>query len=359
MPESRAQRVVVTENGVRRLCVDLLASLGVAHEDAEVTADVFIQAEMMGEESHGLRLFLHVLGRLEAGGDRASTLITTIMDRGAIAIWDANRSLGQVTAARAMSTAVDKARDHGIGFVTVRNGNSLTSAKYYALQAVERGMIGLVYTNTSRKMMPAPGGRTPVLGNNPFAMAAPAGRYTAFILDMACTEAAIERILRAMELGQPIPEGWALDRDGQDTTDPARALESMALLPFGGYKAFGLGMVHEILTSVLNGGPLFAGRSTGFEPYDGAMNTSFTLVAIDISAFQPVAAFERRMEAVLETIKSSEPRSKGSSILYPGERSLRELNHRRQEGMPVVTSTIAKLQDWAARLEVAPLKEGS
>ena len=269
-------RVRVTEAAMRRLCTELLEHLDVAEDDAAIVADVFIQAELMGEESHGLRLFLQVLGRLEAGGDRAATSITTVMDRGAVAVWDANRSLGQVTAAHAMALAVEKARLHGIGLVSVRNGNSLTSAKYYALMAARQGMVGLVYTNTSRKMMPPPGGRTPVLGNNPFAAAAPAGRFGAFVLDMASTAAAIERIVRAKELGETIPQGWALDRDGQPATDPARALESMALLPFGGHKAFGLAMVHEILTSVLNGGLIFAGQSTGFLPYGDPMNTSFT-----------------------------------------------------------------------------------
>ncbi len=344
-----AQSVTVGEDGLRRLCTDLLERLGVASDDAATTADVFLQAELMGEELHGLRLFLHVLGRLAAGGDRAETSVTTILDRGAIAVWDANRSLGQVTAARAMARAIEKARDHGLGFVSVRNGNSLTSAKYYAMLAASRGMIGLVYTNTSRKLMPPPGGRAPMLGNNPFAAAAPAGRYGAFVLDMACTAAAVERIVQAKERNEPIPPGWALDRDGRETTDPARALETMALLPFGGHKAFGLAMVHEILTSVLSGGLIFAGQSSGFLPYEGPMNTSFTLVAIDIAAFQPVAEFERRMETFLGTIKSAEPLSSEKPILFPGERSLAELERRRRDGIPVARQTFDKLCEWARK----------
>lgn len=336
-------------------CTALLETLGVTADDAATTVDVFLQAELMGEESHGLRLLLHVLGRIEAGGDRAKTDITVVTDRGAIALWDANRSLGQVTAVRAMSRAIEKAREHGLGLVTVRNGNSLTSAKYYALQAARAGMIGFVYTNTSRKMMPPPGGRTPVLGNNPVAVAAPAGRHGCFALDMACTSAAIERILRARDLGIPIPSGWALDSEGRETTDAAEALKSMSLLPFGGYKAFGIAMVNEIVTSVLNGGLIFAGDSTGFQPYAGPMHTSFTLQAIDIAAFQPVTTFERRMETFLDTIKAAEPREPGARILFPGERAQAEQLRRTEAGIPVVAQTLDKLQAWADRLGVARL----
>lgn len=359
MKHAKDQREIVGETELRGQCVALLEGLGVSADDAATTADVFLQAELMGEESHGLRVFVMVLERLKAGGDRAVTKIDSVMDRGATALWDANRSLGQATAARAMKLAMNKARDHGIGFVAVRNGNSLTSAKYYPLMAAREGMIGIAYTNTSRKLMPPPGGKTPVLGSNPVAVAAPAGRYGAFALDMACTAAAVERIVKAKERGETIPVGWALDQDGQETTDPARALESLALLPFGGYKAFGLGMVHEILTSVLSGGPLRAGNSTGFAPYDGAMNTSFSLQAIDIAAFLPVAEFERRMEEFIEAVKSVERTASDAPILFPGERALGKMERRRKDGIPVIADTMDKLRAWARELGVPPLPDAA
>jgi LDH2 family malate/lactate/ureidoglycolate dehydrogenase len=344
------ERVVVAEGELRRLATDLLVALGVPAADAALTADVFLQAELMGEESHGLRLLPHLLGRLDTGGDRAVANIVTVVDRGAIAVWDAQRSLGQVTAARAMAKAVAKARDHGIGLVSVRNGNSLTSAKYYALQAAAAGMIGVVYTNTSRKLMPPPSGKTPVLGNNPFGFAAPAGRHGAFFLDMAMTTAAVERIVAAKDRGESIPQGWATDVAGVPTTDPSEALASMALTPFGGAKAFGLGMVHEILTSVLNGGALFAGAATGFLPYDSPMNTSFTVLAVDIAAFQPVADFERRMEEFLDTIKAVAPVDPAIPVRVPGERSRSELERRRRDGIPIHAATYAALRKWQERL---------
>jgi LDH2 family malate/lactate/ureidoglycolate dehydrogenase len=353
--EKVAGNITVEAEALRSTCIALLVELDVSPDDAETTADVFWQAETMGEPSHGIRLFLHVLGRLKAGGDRARTDIVTIMDRGAVALWDGQRSIGQVTAARAMKRAIEKARDNGIGFVTVRNSNSLTSAKYYPLMAADAGMIGMAFTNTSRKLMPPPGGRLPVLGNNPVAYAAPAGRYGAFVLDMACTAAAVERILAAREQGRPIPMGWALDVDGNETTDPDKALESLALLPFGGHKAFGLAMVHEILTSVIAGGDLFAGEAKGFLPYDGPMNTSFTLAAIDVSMFQSRESFESTMERMIDTIKASPRRDPAIAILHPGERSLAEFARRRQAGVPMEAQTVTALNKWAEELSVTPL----
>jgi len=350
-----APAVIVAAEPLEAHATALLRAVGVPADEAATTAAVFTQAELVGEPSHGIRLLLVVLGRIEAGGDRAVADIAVVRDRGAVAVWDARRSLGQVTAVRAMDAAVAKARAHGLGLVAVRDGNSLTSAKFYALRAAEAGCVGLVHTNASRKVMPPPGGRTPVMGNNPVAVAAPAGRYGTFVLDMACTAAAVERIAAARDGGEAIPRGWALDADGRDTTDPAAALESMALLPFGGYKAFGLALVHEMLTSVLAGGAVFAGGSTGFRPLDGPMNTSFTLSAMDIAAFDDPAAFAERMERMIDGLKASEPLAPGTEILFPGERALRERARRRAEGVPLAASTASDLAAWARRLGVAPL----
>jgi LDH2 family malate/lactate/ureidoglycolate dehydrogenase len=353
-PKSEDGLVVLRADSLRQNCETLLQAFGVSEEDAKTTVDVFLQAELMGEESHGIRLFLQVLNRIKAGGDRAVTHITVVMDRGAVAMWDANRSLGQVAAARAMRRAIEKAREFGIGFVGVRNSNSYTSAKYYPLLAAREGMLGITFTNTSRKLMPPEGGCTPVLGNNPISIAAPAAKHSPFVLDMACTQAAMERLLQARERGEKIPDNWALDSEGNPTADPARAIASGVLLPFGGYKAFGLGMANEILTSVLFGGILFCGDSKGFLPYDGAMNTSYSFQAINIEWFMPLDEFKARMDIVIETIKSSKLRPGIDRILVPGERSASELQKRLHHGIPLQRRVFDDLSRWSRDLGLAP-----
>ncbi len=333
----------------------VLEALGVPAEDARTTAEVFVGADVAGEPSHGLRLLLTVCRRLEAGGHRAATKVDVVRDAGAIAVWTAHRSLGQVVAARAMDVAVAKAQALGLGAVAVRDASSLTSAKHYALRAADAGCIGLVFTNASRKVMPPPGGTTPVMGNNPIAAAAPAGRFGAVCLDMAMTAAAIERINMAAESGTPLPPDWALGPDGQPTTDAALAAQVMTLLPFGGYKAFGLGLLTEILTSALAGGEVFAGESRGFFPVEAPMNTSFTLVALNVAAFTEPEAFAARVEAMIETMKRAAPASPGGTIRFPGERSQALALQRRREGVPIAAKTLAAFAALAERLGVAGL----
>lgn len=352
---SHDPRITFPEAVLRHQCEALLTREGVSPEDAARTVDVFLQSELMGEESHGLRLFCQVVERVRAGGDRTDTHIDVLSERAAVAHWDANRSLGQVVAARAMETAIEKARETGVGLVAVRNGNSFTSAKYYPLMAAEAGMVGCAFTNTSRKLMPPPGGVRPVLGNNPVAYGAPAGRYGAFVLDMACTAAAVEKIVKAAERGEELPPGWALDHEGRETRDPNVALETLSLQSFGGYKAFNLAAVHEILTSVLAAGALFAGDAKGFKPYEGAMNTSFTMLAIDISAFQPREAFEATMEQMIDTMKAVPLSPEATGISHAGERSRRELLRRQVEGIPLAGWTRDRLDALSEQAGLATL----
>lgn len=301
-----------------------------------------------------MRLFLHILGRLKGGGALPVPKVTVVMDRGAVALFDAHHSLGQVVAARGMHLAISKAREHGLGLVGIRNSNSYTSAKYYPLLAVGQGMLGITRAN-SVPMMPPDGGSTPIVGNNPLAMAAPAGEEFPFVLDMACAVAK-EKIFQAKERGETIPPTWGLGLDGNPTTDPAAALASGILLPFGGYKAFGLGIAHEILTSVLTGGPLFNGGWGEFTPYDKPMNVCIYLQAVNIEWFVPLAEFKRQMDTLIRTIKASALRPGVDRVYLPGERGFLEEQRRLREGIPLPLRVIDELCRWARDLGVAPIE---
>jgi LDH2 family malate/lactate/ureidoglycolate dehydrogenase len=349
-----AQRIRVAAEALRTNCTAMLLALGVPPGDAHITTDVFLQADLRGEESHGMRLFLHILGRLKHGGALPVPRVTVVMDRGAVALFDAHHSLGQVVAARGMQLAISKAREYGVGVVGVRNSNSYTSAKYYPLLAVKEGMLGITYAN-SVPMMPPEGGMTPTVGNNPLAIAAPAGEEFPFVLDMACATAK-EKIFQAKERGEPIPPTWALGPDGNPTTDPAAALASGILLPFGGYKAFGLGVAHEALTSVLMGGHLFNGGWGEFTPYDKPMNVSVYLQAINIAWFVSLAEFKRQMDTVIRTIKASAVRPGVERVYVPGEQGFLEERRRRRDGLPLPGRVVEELRRWAGELQVAPVE---
>lgn len=343
----------ITAPELRRVEEALLRSLGVSKADAAVVADVFVQSDLRGEESHGARLFHHVLGRIEAGGDNPSSEVTVVRDRMAVAVWDANRGLGQAIAARAMKEAIARARRYGVGIVGVRNANSYTSAKYYPLLAAQENMIGITYANSGRQLVVAHGGKTPVVGTNPLAIAAPTGKKPVFVLDMAIS-VAMERVRQANERGVPVPDDWGLDSAGRPTTEPSEIIASRALLPVAGAKGFGLGLAHEILTSVLMGGALFGAGATGFQPYSGAMNVSQYFQAINIDWFVPIDEFKQSIDTALAEISASEPRPGVDRVFYPGEHSADEEVRRLRGGIPLPPEIHAHLVRWCERQSVAP-----
>ncbi len=345
--------VTVMPDPLRAAGAALFEAMGVPAEDAALVVDVHVDSDLRGEESHGVRMLNIHLERIRAGGNRAKAKVTVLADRKAMALYDAHHSMGQVVAARAMMLAIDKARVFGIGVVGVRNANSYTSAKYYPLLAADAGMIGITYTN-SPPMMPPHGGARARVGNNPLAVAAPAGRVPV-VLDMANT-IAVEKVRQAGAEDQPIPDTWALGHDGNPTTDPKEALEAYTFLPFGGYKAFGLGTAHEILTGVLCGGGLFTRPGTGFRPFDNVYNCCQLFEAINIEWFMPLDVFKERMDRMVETIKDTPLRPGFDTLYVPGERGFEELARRSRDGIPLHRTTIADMQRWAAELGVPALE---
>ena len=229
--------VLLTSAALREHCEALMRALGVSAHDAQQTVDVFLQAELMGEQSHGLRLFLQVLSRLKAGGDRAATEIEVVMDRGAVALGTLGAPRPSYSSS-AMERAIEKARSHGIGYVAVRNGNSFTSAKHYPLMAAGVGMIGCAFTNTSRKLMPPPGGSRPCWAITLWRMARP------LVATAPSYSTWPARPLRSSALREPgneaIPSGWA-PICSNDTSDPAKASSRSALLPIRRIQGFRLG----------------------------------------------------------------------------------------------------------------------
>jgi LDH2 family malate/lactate/ureidoglycolate dehydrogenase len=343
----------VSADELRRVETQLLEASGLSPEDAALAADVFVQSDLRGEESHGARLFIHLLARIEVGGDRPKSEVAVVRDRHAVAVWDAQRGIGQVIAAKAMHEAIRKAKTYGVGIVGVRNANSYTSAKYYPLLAAAEGMIGITYANSGVKLVVPHSGSRTITGTNPLSIAAPTKNKPTFVLDMAVS-VAMEKIRQADERNQSVPVGWGIDVEGRDTTDPKDILASKALLPIAGPKGFGLGLAHEILTCVLMGGHLFGGGGTGFRPYANPMNVSQFFEAINVDWFMPLDEFRARMDEAMETVNSIPPRPGFDRVYYPGEHSFLEEGRRKMDGVPFPKAVITQLDDWCGRKAVAP-----
>jgi LDH2 family malate/lactate/ureidoglycolate dehydrogenase len=265
-----------------------------------------------------------------------------VQDHGATVIYDADRGLGHLAAARAMELAISRARELGIATVSIRNNGHCGALAYYTQQAAGAGCIGFAATTGGILMAPW-GGRERRIGLNPIAWSAPTPRGWAFNLDMAPSVVAGSKLHMAIERGEKIPLGWALDSDGRPTDDPSAAFQGV-LLPIGGPKGIGLATAADILCGVLSGSR-YGEAGTG--------GSGQLVQAIDITYFQPLEEFLARMERMIAYVKSSAPAPGAEGIFLPGELEHQRRQERLRQGIPLDRPTRSALREEAVRAGLA------
>lgn len=340
---------LVTARSLTAAVAALFAAAGTPPERAELVARCLVDADLEGVSSHGVMLVPMYIDRILAGSVDPAADPEVVHDRDAVAVIDGRHGFGQVTGDRAMAVAVDKARSHGLGMVTVRHGFHFGMARRYALQAAEQGSVGIVSCNT-RPLMPAPGGAERMVGNNPIAIAFPAAGEIPVVLDIALSEAAMGKIRMAGTAGQAIPDTWATDSDGAPTTDPAAAIEGM-LLPAGGHKGFGLAFMLDLMAGVLSAGawgddvsPLYGDPAV---PYDA----SHVFLAIDAAHFRPLDEVEAEVERAAQRVRSSRPAPGTDRVYSPGQPEW-ERRHRADGVVRLDQAVLETLADTAATVGV-------
>jgi LDH2 family malate/lactate/ureidoglycolate dehydrogenase len=260
-----------------------------------------------------------------------------------------------------MRLAIDKAKTFGIGIVTVRNSGHFGAAANYSMMALEHGMLGLATTNSPYVAMVPTFGREPKLSTNPISFAAPAGRHAPFVLDMATTTVAAGKLRIASRWKKPIPAGWALDEDGEPTTDPDIAMKKRLMSPLGGsrdlggHKGYGLGMMVDILSGVLPGatyGDLFQ-RAGRFEQKKQDVGHCFA--AIDPERFRPLDDFKHDMDDMFDSVKSTSPAEGQTRVYVAGEPEAESEKRRLREGIPINATLMQLVNDLAKGLGVPPL----
>ncbi len=329
-------------------------AVGMESNDATLVADTLIAAELRGVTSHGLVRLPVYLRNLKDGQVDARARPVLIADAPAVALVNGQRAMGQVASKHAMDLAIGRARGHGIGAVAVRNSNHFGAGAYWAMLALPEQMIGVAMTNGAVARAPT-GGVTPLLGNNPIAVASPGGSEQPIVLDMAQTMVARGWIKLAAMRGQPLPDGWAQDAEGRPTNDPAAALDG-SLLPIGGYKGYGLSIVVELLSAAISGaamGPALenmgftagAHEERRYAVHDvGGVGTGHFFLAIDIARFLPLDQYTARVDALVRTMKASTLGAGVESILLPGEREFVTEGRRRETGVPMSDEVSSELR---------------
>jgi LDH2 family malate/lactate/ureidoglycolate dehydrogenase len=331
--------------------MDLLQAAGVPAAGARCVADGLIAADIEGQPSHGLMLLTMYLDRLHGSSVSPNGEARIVSDTGGSLVIDAENALGQVTSERSVALAIERAREHGIAAVAVRNGFHFGAAGRWARIMAEAGCVGVALSNT-RPLMPAPGGAERVVGNNPLAIAVPAAGGPPVVVDLALSAGVMGRIRLAEANGESIPDGWASDADGIPTTDPAQAIRGM-LLPAGGPKGFALAAMIDILCGGLSSGaigdevrPLYGDQTL---PY----RCSHFFLAIDIARFRPRDEFGAAVAQFADVIRNS-PRASGTAtIRMPGDRA-ETMRAQNAQLCPLARSTLDALLERAKQLGVTP-----
>lgn len=317
---------------------------GVPAGDAALLAHTLVVAELWGHPSHGAIRLPWYLARVRSGATRAETVVETVRDSGAVVVLDGHDGLGQVVAQRAVELGVERARAHGVSAVAVRRSGHFGTAAYFTRYAAERGCVAILATNASPAMAPW-GGRTKLLGTNPWSIAAPGPDGDVLVMDMANTAVARGKVYVAADRGEPIPVGWGASADGTPTTDPREAIEGL-ILPVGGAKGYVMAFMFDVLAGVLTGSAFGSDVVGPYRP-EGASGAGHLLITLDVAAVADREDYEARVAALVAQVRGSEAAAWSDGVLTPGE--LEDRNRRRAEadGIRVLDRTWAELATLA------------
>jgi LDH2 family malate/lactate/ureidoglycolate dehydrogenase len=341
------REVLVLAEPLQAFTRDVFVRAGMPPEDAAIEAEVLVWANLRGVDSHGVLRVPWYVEMVDKGDMNPRPKIQVVKETAATLLIDADRAFGPVVTVMAMTRAIDKARQAGIGWAVIRDTTHQGAMAYYSLMAARAGMAGLAIVCSPPNMAPH-GARAAGVHNSPISIAVPAARHRPLVLDMATSVAAGGKLRLAVDKGVPLPPGWALDREGNPTTD---AKAATILVPFGGPKGSGLAMMFETLTSLMVDNPLLAPALFGQE---GAMRhrQNSVVAAIDIGTFTDVDRYREHVDRLIDGEKRL-PRAAGvEEMLVPGEPEDRTAEQRARHGIPLPEGTIRNLRRVAERFEI-------
>jgi LDH2 family malate/lactate/ureidoglycolate dehydrogenase len=336
--------------------------IGCSDNDAEQATIVLISADLRGIDSHGVArlsgyLRLHEVGRVNASPD-----IKLIHETPSTATVDGDKGLGLIVAPKAMKIAIEKAKQVGSGWVSVKNSNHYGIAAAHAMLALEHDMIGISMTNASALVAPTFSIER-MLGTNPICVAIPAGKQPAFVADLATTTAANGKLEILQRKKQQAPVGWIQDKEGNISTDAHALKTGGALLPLGSdrdhgsHKGYALGAIVDIFSAVLSGAnygpwvPPFPAYVPMPENMPGEGIGHF-FGAMRIDGFRPAEEFKKHMDQWIERFRSAKPINGEQKVLIPGDPEREAEADRMKSGIPLHETVIEDLQQIALKYDI-------
>ena len=338
------------------LCNDAFVKFGFTEEESKIISDVLLMSDRIGIESHGMQRMYRYYKSIQKGMIKVESKGRTVFETPVSAVLDAEDGMGQVVGHKAMSLAIEKAKKSGIGMVVVRNSNHYGIAGYYAKMACDQGLIGLSCTNTNAIMVPTYG-RMAMLGTNPIAIAMPAEPYD-FFFDASTTVVTRGKLEVYNKKGEPLHDGWALDKDGKPSNDAADVLDNIAakngggIMPLGGstedtgsHKGYGWAMVCELFSSILAMGTTSDKTGTG-----GRGGICHGFMVIDPAIFGDAEGIKQHLSAYLEALRQS-PKAEGQTRIYThGEKEVEAQRRLMAEGIPVNDNTMVEVYEMCQYL---------
>jgi LDH2 family malate/lactate/ureidoglycolate dehydrogenase len=350
---------------VREQIVSILGSWGMDPEIVRTTAEVMVETDLAGVDSHGVSMLMDYESSKSKGKLNLKAQPRVIRESVATALIDADAGLGHPAAVMGMKVAIEKAKAMGVAVVSVFNSHHFGAAGYYASLASKAGLVGMV-TSATRSIAVVPTrAAVPVLGTNPIAFAAPAKRNRPFLLDMATSSVANNKIKVYDLNGKRLPSGWVLDGKGEPVTDPAAALKIIyeskgegGQTPLGGtaemssHKGYGLALMVHILGGTLSGASFSPIRVKTQKPSDPDRLGHFFL-AIDPKVFRPEGEFEDDLDAVIDVLHATAPVDAARPVLVPGDPEAASRERRLREGIPLPAPLLEKLRAVCERSGVS------
>jgi LDH2 family malate/lactate/ureidoglycolate dehydrogenase len=333
---------------------ETLQRSGLPPEAACTVGKLMADADLQGSDGHGVIRLPQYVRRIRAGGINTHPVIRVVSERAATALLDGDNGMGHLVMSRAVDIAMEKARSAGVGWVGARRSNHAGPASLYVRKPVQHDMIALYFAVGNANHLPPWGGMEMLLSTNPIAAGIPAGSRPAVVLDMATTVAAYGKVKAKAKRGEPLPEGWMIDRQGRPLRDAARADEGF-LLPIGGHKGYGLALIVGLLAGTLNGAAM--GREVVDFNHDhvSPTNTGQAVLVIDLKAFAEPRAFKDSVDRLIDELRNSQRLPAVERIWLPGEQSHERRHRYESEGVPLPRTLVAELAALAAEMGVQPL----
>jgi len=343
--------VVVDAERLRGLAAAILEAAGFRPDDATLVAEVLVEADLRGVDSHGVTRLAGYVSMIDSDLLNPRPDVKLLRESGSTVLIDGDRGIGIIAARQAIDRVIELSGETGIACASVRNISHTGMIGWYTMRAAEAGRVGIAMNN-GPSMVPPFGGRAPLTATNPISIAAPAEPGNPLVLDMATTMVAAGKLRLATKTLDSIPDQWALDRQGRPTSDPVEAIQHGFLQWAGGYKGYGLALMIEVLAGVLSGSRFGTDVPTMIEFGRDPLESSGFYIAIDIERFMPLDEFRQRVEQLIDQAHRIPAADESQPVKVAGQLEAECRRQRLADGIPVRRAVFEELAKLGERFGV-------